>query len=172
MEAVIESVQLAHIILPLIALVIGIFIPKMPKKYKKLFGEVAKTVRESRDAMDKASKGELSGSDIRNYHGKLEALYNKVTSYFSEDDNDTVKKSNKSVKLFIILATSISILFVVSGCSTYRRHVAPYIPTVRIEGEVGGKGMGASVGFESKWEEGERKRKVIVNPEVKNDAAD
>ncbi len=79
-----------------------------------------------------------------------------------------MKKLRKAsfIKMLILLAMAPIAIFLLCGCAAYNKHVAPKIPAVHLEGSVGGEGIGASVGFTSKWTDGERKRQIEVQPEL------
>ena len=84
-----------------------------------------------------------------------------------KDESKSIKR-NLVEALFIVVIGIALIGFVMSvtGCATYNDRIAPYIPNVKIEGNVGGEGFGASIGFDSKWTGNKRERAITIGPDV------
>lgn len=70
------------------------------------------------------------------------------------------------MKRITVLVVCIAGFVLLTGCSTYRKHIAPKIPAVSIQADVGGEGLGAEVGFSSRWTGEKRERDVSVTPDV------
>lgn len=66
------------------------------------------------------------------------------------------------IKTVLFFAAFWVLLGFMVGCRAYRKYAAPNIPTVRLGTRLGGAGISAEVGIESRWDDeaGERDRGV------------
>ncbi len=158
---------------PVLTFVLGLFIPKLTGVQKDALRTVAYALGELSKIIRKYLDGKVERKDVEHTLKSAGEAYQWFMDIFGDQENKQHKDSGKkktrtSVKLCCILVPLI--LVFTTGCAAYRKHVAPKIPTIRLEGSVGGEGLGGSVGFESRWTGEERKRSIEVQPEL--DAAD
>jgi len=75
--------------------------------------------------------------------------------------------------MFVSFAVVLASLLLLTSCTTFREagawytdNLADKIPSVKVQGHVGGSGLGASFGLESKWTGDKRERVITVGPDV------
>ncbi len=143
----------------------------------KILGERTKKVlqqysEDAADGLGRAKKlvddykdGKISRVEVERQMDELETF----GGWIKEQLPKNKKKSGGSAKVLFLLAPVMALLLS-TGCGAYTEHIAPKIPAISLEGSIGGEGVGASVGFTSKWTGEKRKRSIDVEPEL--DAGD